>query len=157
MCSPMQDREVLDDEAVIIHSPGLAGEPEVFEPYTGVSLPGVSGDIGGWLEALWERRSLDVMTEGPWPWAIGARASVVRSATMPRVNVPASLNGQARACTACSHRHSIGVIIVPGMASIVDDAASITVWPEAFMHRWSMWSGHRVRPWCSCGLLFHAR
>ena len=51
---PHVDGEVLDDEVVIIHSFGSAGEPEVFEPYTGVCLPGVPGDVGGWLEALWE-------------------------------------------------------------------------------------------------------
>ena len=47
---PYVDREILNDEVVIIHSSGSAGEPEVFEPYTGVGLPGVSGDVGGWSE-----------------------------------------------------------------------------------------------------------
>ena len=46
--------EVLDDEVIIIHSSGSTGEPEVLEPYTGVHLPGVPGDVGGRLEALWE-------------------------------------------------------------------------------------------------------
>jgi len=49
------------------------------------------------------------------------------------------------------------VIIVPGVASIVDDAASIMVWPEPFTHRWSVWSGRRVKLWCSRGLLPHAQ
>ena len=44
---PHADGEVLDDEVVIIHSSGSAGEPEVFEPYTKVRLPGVPGDAGG--------------------------------------------------------------------------------------------------------------
>ena len=51
---PHTDGEVLDDEVVIIHSSGSAGELEVFEPYTGVRLPGVPGDVGGWSEAPWE-------------------------------------------------------------------------------------------------------
>ena len=51
---PHVDGQVLDDEVVIIHSSGSAGEPEVFEPYTRVSLLGVSGNVGGWSEALWE-------------------------------------------------------------------------------------------------------
>ena len=63
---PHVDGEILNDEVVIIHSSGLAGKPEVFEPYIGVHFPGVSGDVGEWSEALWERRSLDAWTKGPW-------------------------------------------------------------------------------------------
>ena len=63
---PQADGEVLDDEVMIIHSSGLAGKPKVFKPYQ-VYLPGVPGDVGGWLEALWERRFLDAVTNGPWP------------------------------------------------------------------------------------------
>ena len=48
---PHVDGEVLNDEVVIIHSSGSAGEPEVFEPYTRVCLPGVPSDVGGWSEA----------------------------------------------------------------------------------------------------------
>ena len=44
---PHADGEVLDDEVVIIYSSGSTGEPEVFEPYTGIRLPGVPGDVGG--------------------------------------------------------------------------------------------------------------
>ena len=61
------DVEILDDEIVIIHPSGPAGEPKVFEPNTRVCLPGVLGDVGGRSEALWERRFLDVATKGPWP------------------------------------------------------------------------------------------
>ena len=64
---PYADGEILNDEVVIIHSSGSVGEPEVFEPYTEVRFPCVSGDVGGWSEALWERRSLDATTKGPWP------------------------------------------------------------------------------------------
>ena len=148
---PHKDGEVLNDEVVIIHSSSSVGEPEVFEPYTRVCLPGVPGDVGGWSEALWERRFLDATTKGPWPEAVRAKAPVVWSATMPRVRVPTLLDGQAEARVACSRRHSMDVIIVPRMALIVDDATSVTVWPELFMHRWSLWSGHRVRPRCNHG------
>ena len=51
---PHADEEVLNDEVVIIHPSGSVGEPEVFEPYTGVHFPDVSGDVGGWSEVLWE-------------------------------------------------------------------------------------------------------
>ena len=64
---PHADGEILNDEVVIIHSPSSAGEPKVFKPYTGVCFPGVFGDVGGWLKVLWERRSLDATTKGPWP------------------------------------------------------------------------------------------
>ena len=74
---PYADGEILNDEVVIIHSSSSVGEPEIFEPYTRVRLPSVSGDVGGWSEALWGRRSLYVMTKGPWSQAIWARTSVV--------------------------------------------------------------------------------
>ena len=51
---PHVDGEVLNDDVVIIHPFGSVGELEVFEPYTRVCFPGVSGDVGGWLKALWE-------------------------------------------------------------------------------------------------------
>ena len=35
---PHVDGEVLNDEVIIIHSPGSTGEPEVFEPYTEICL-----------------------------------------------------------------------------------------------------------------------
>ena len=50
---PHVDREVLNDEVIIIHSPGLAGEPEVFEPYIEIRFPSVFGDVGKRSEALW--------------------------------------------------------------------------------------------------------
>ena len=44
---PHADGEILNDEMVIIHPSGSAGEPEIFEPYTEVHLPGVLGNVGG--------------------------------------------------------------------------------------------------------------
>ena len=51
---PHVDGEVLNDEVVIIHSSGLAGKLEVFEPYTRIHLPSIFGDVGRQSEALWE-------------------------------------------------------------------------------------------------------
>ena len=67
---PYVNGEVLNDEVVIIHSFSTAGEPEIFEPYTGFRLPSLLGDVGGRSEALWERRSLDASAKGPWSRAI---------------------------------------------------------------------------------------
>ena len=67
---PHADREVLNDEVVIIHSFGSVDEPEVFEPYTRIHFSGVFGDVGRWSEALWEWRLLDAMAKGPWSRAI---------------------------------------------------------------------------------------
>ena len=63
---PHTDREILNDEIVIIHASGSAGEPEIFEPNAGVCLPGVLGDVGGRSEALWERRPSDTPVKSPW-------------------------------------------------------------------------------------------
>ena len=43
---PHADGEILNDLKVIIHPSGLAGEPEIFKPYTKVHLPGVLGNVG---------------------------------------------------------------------------------------------------------------
>ena len=51
---PHVDGEILNDEMVIIHPSGSTSEPEIFEPNTGVRLPGVLGDVGGRSEAMWE-------------------------------------------------------------------------------------------------------
>ena len=63
---PHADGEILNDEMVIIHPSDLVGEPEIFEPYTRVCLPGIFGDVGRRSEALWERCSLDVSAKSPW-------------------------------------------------------------------------------------------
>ena len=63
---PHADGEALNEEVVIIHSSGSTSKPEVFEPYTEVHFLGVSSNVGGWSEALWERRSPDMPTKGPW-------------------------------------------------------------------------------------------
>ena len=128
------DGEILNDEMVIIHPSGSAGEPEIFEPNTGVRLPGVPDDVGGRSDALWERCSLDTLTKGPWSRDIWAGTLVVWSATMPGLCVLALLNGQARACTACSRCHSIGVIIMPGLMPVADVAASVLVRTEPFTY-----------------------
>ena len=74
---PYANGKILNDEIVIIHSSGPAGEPEVFEPNAWVGLPSVFGDVGGRLETLREQCSPIRPAEGPWPWAYRARAPVV--------------------------------------------------------------------------------
>ena len=74
---PHVDGEILDDEMVITDPSGSVGEPEIFEPYTWVRLPGILGDVGGRSKALWERRSLDASAKGPWSRAIRARTPVI--------------------------------------------------------------------------------
>ena len=100
---PHADGEILNDEVAIIHSPGSIGELEVFEPYTRIHLPGIFGDVGRRLEALWERRSLDASAKGPWSWAIRAGTPIVWSATTPRVRLAGPLDGPVGACATCSH------------------------------------------------------
>ena len=124
---PHADGEVLNDEVVIIHSSGSVGEPKVFKPYTGIHFPGVFGDVGRWLEALWKWCFLDATGKGPWSRAIRVGTPIVWSATMPRVRFPAPLNGSAGARAACSHRPLMDVIITPGLIPIVDDTASVSV------------------------------
>ena len=58
--------EVLNDEVIIIQSPGSAGEPRVFKPYTGICVPGIFGDVGRWSKVLWERCSFDAPAKVPW-------------------------------------------------------------------------------------------
>ena len=74
---PHTDGEILNDEKVIIHPSGSAGEPKIFEPNTGVCLLGVFGDVGRRSEALWEWCSPDTPVKGPWSQALRARTPVV--------------------------------------------------------------------------------
>ena len=152
---PHVDGEILNNEKVIIHPFGSAGELEIFEPNIGVRLPCVLGDVSGRSEALWERRSPDTPVKGPWSRALRARTLVAWPATMPGARLTTPLNGSAETRVACSHYRPVDVIIMPGMMSIADDAASILVWTEPLMYRWSMWSRRQVRPRCSCCLLSH--
>ena len=152
----LSDGEVLDVEVVIIHSSSSVGEPEVFEPYTGIRLPGILGDVGRRSKAMWERRSLDAPAKGPWSWAIRARTPVVWPTTMSGARFTGPLDGPARAHAACPHRRSMDVIVMLGLTLVVDDTVSVSVRPKAFAHRRPVWSGRRVRLWHSYGLLFHA-
>ena len=124
---PYTDGEVLNDEVVIIHSFGSTGEPKVFEPYIGVCLPGILGDVGRWSEVLWEQRSLDASAKGPWSRAIQDGTPVVGSATMPRARFTAPLDGSAEIRVACPHHRPVDVIIMPGLMPVADDAASVLV------------------------------
>ena len=124
---PHANGKILNDEIVMIHSSGPAGEPEVFEPNAWVCLPGVFGDVGGWSEALWEWRSPDTPVKGPWSRALRARTSVVWPAAMPRARFTAPLDGSAEAHVACPHRRPVDVIIMPSLMSVADDAARVLV------------------------------
>ena len=109
---PHADREVLNDEVVIIHSSGLVGEPKVFEPYTGIRLPSIFGDVGRRSEALWEQHSLDASAKGLWSWTIRARTLVIRSATTPRVHLAGPLDASVGAHATCSHHSLMDVIVM---------------------------------------------
>jgi hypothetical protein len=82
------DGEVLDDEVITIRSSGPTGELEVFQPYSGVFLLGVLGDVSGRSEAQWEWHFLDAMIEGPQARAVRTKARITiliaRSVAMPR-------------------------------------------------------------------------
>ena len=138
---PHVNGEVLNDEMVIIHSSGSAGEPKICEPYTGVHLPGVLGNVGGRSKALWERHSLDASPKGPGSRAIQARTPVVQPATMPMVHFAAPVNGLAGVRVAHPYCRLMDVIIMPGPMSVADAAASILVLSKPFAHRGSVWSG----------------
>ena len=135
---PHADGEILNDEVVIIHSSSSAGEPEIFEPYTGIRLPGVPGDVGGRSEALWKRHSLDALAKGPWSRAIRAGTLVVWPATMPRARFTAPLDGPAKTHVAFFHRRPVDVIIMPGLMPVADDAASALVWTGPFTYQRSV-------------------
>jgi hypothetical protein len=66
---------------------GSAGESEIFQPYSGVRLLGVLGDVGGWSEVRREWYFLEVAAEGSWARAVRTEAPVAvpiaRSATTP--------------------------------------------------------------------------
>ena len=111
---PHVDGEVLNDEVVIIHPSGSAGEPEVFEPYTEIRLLGIFGDVGRRSEAWWEWRSLDALAKGLWSWAIWDGTPVTGSVTAPGVCLPGLLDSPVGARVICSHRRPMDVIIVLG-------------------------------------------
>ena len=153
---PHTDGEILDDEIVIIHPSGLAGEPEIFEPYTRVCLPGVLGDVGGWSKALRERRSPDTLAKGPWSWALRARTPIVWPATMPGACFTAPLDGSAGTRVSCPHRRPVDVIIMPGLMSVANDVVSVLVRTRPFVNRRSVLSRRQLGPRRSRCLLSRA-
>jgi hypothetical protein len=48
---PDTDGEVLDDKVIIIRSSGPVSKLEVFQPYSGIRLPNVFGNVSGRSEA----------------------------------------------------------------------------------------------------------
>jgi hypothetical protein len=78
--------EVLDDEEIICHSPGVASEPVVLESHTGVGVPVVSRYVGQSTIARRELRVADALAEGPWTplvWRSVAVAVVVAVVAPP--------------------------------------------------------------------------
>ena len=138
---------------VIIHPSGSTGELEIFEPNTGVCLPGVLGDVGGWSEALWERRTPYTPVESPWSRALRAGTPVVWPAIMPRACFTAPLDGSGRTHVACPHRHPMDVIIMSSLMPVADDTMSILVQTMPFAYMRTVWSRSQVGPRRSCGLL----
>ena len=124
---PHVDGEILNDEIVIIHPSGSAGEPEIFEPNTGVCLPGVLGDVGGRSEALWERRSPDTPVKGPWSQELRAGTPVIWPVIVPGARFTAPLDGSAGIRVACSYYRPVDVIIMPCLMPVADDATSVLV------------------------------
>ena len=149
---PHANGEILNDEKVIIHPSGLIGEPEIFEPNTGVCFSGVLGDVGGWSEALRERRSPNTPVKGPWSRALRAGTPVVRLATVSGARFTAPLDGSTGIYVACSHRRPVDVIIMLGAMPIADDATSVIVWTGPLGYWQSMQSRHQVRPRRGCCL-----
>ena len=131
-----------DDEIVIIHPSSSVGELEIFEPNTGICLPGVLGNVGGRSEALREQHSLDTPAKDSWSLALGAGTPVVWLMTMAGAHFNAPLEGSARNCVACSCHRPVDIIIVLGPMPVVDDATSILVWTGPLVYRWSMGRGH---------------
>jgi len=138
--SPHADGKVLNDEVVIIHSSGSVGELKVFEPYTGVRLSGILGDVGKRLEAPWEWHSLDASAKGPWSWAIWAGTPVIRPTTTPGARFSTPHNGPTGVCVTYPHRRPRDVIIMPGLMSVADDATSVLVRTKSFAYQRSVWS-----------------
>ena len=138
--SPDADGEILNDEKVIIHPSGSAGEPEIFEPNIEVCLLGVLGDVDGRSEALWERRSPDTPVKGPWSQALRARTPIVWPATVPGVRFTAPLDGSAGFHVACSHHRPVDVILMLRLMPVANDAASVLVRTGPFMYRRSVQS-----------------
>jgi len=109
------------------------------------------------VEALREWCSRDALAKGPWSQAIRAGTSVVGLVTTPGVRFTGPFNGPARARVVCSHLRPMDVIIMLIPTPVADNVVSVSVRPEAFTHRWPVWSGRWVRPWGNCALLFHAQ
>jgi hypothetical protein len=60
------ERQVLDHEEIVGRPTGVAREPVVLEPYTGVGVPVVPWHVGQSLEARGELRVTDAPAKSPW-------------------------------------------------------------------------------------------
>ena len=67
----------MDDELVIVHSPGPAREPVVLQPYAGVGLPSVFHNVCRRPKTLGEVGLADRLGEGAKSQRVWARTSVM--------------------------------------------------------------------------------
>jgi hypothetical protein len=129
---PNIDREVLDDEGVIVRPSGSIGEPEINQPYSGVRLLGVLGDVGGRSEARLELRILNVAFEGPWAQAIQTGPPIAVVVTR------LAITPGGRPLVLTLRLVSISLVVVVG--------------PVPTTHHRTLRGGRRVEARCSRGL-----
>jgi hypothetical protein len=60
------ERQILDHEEIVSHPTGVAHEPVVLEPHTGVGVPVVSRYVGRGLEARGELLVTDAPAKSSW-------------------------------------------------------------------------------------------
>ena len=113
---------VADNEIVTIRSTGLASEPIILEPQSGVCFPRVFRDVGRRSVPWWEDDVDDVSVEGLRSQQVKAQASVlaaVIASAMTWVVAVASLLPR----------------IAVGMPMGIEGVARITVAAETLVHR----------------------
>jgi hypothetical protein len=81
------ERQILDDEKINHRSCGLASEPIVLKPYTGVGVPVIPWHVGRSAEVRRELQVADALAKGPWtslvrrPVAVAVVVTVVAPPT----------------------------------------------------------------------------
>ena len=131
---PHVDGEILNDEKVIIHPSGSAGEPKIFEPNTGVCLPSVLGNVGGRSEAQWEWCFPDTPVKGLWSRALRAGTLVIRPATVSGACFTSSLDGLAG--IRGTYRCMVDIVITLGSMLVANGATGVLVQIGPLVYRW---------------------
>ena len=112
----------MDNEIIIIHSTGLASNPIILEPRSGVHFPRVFQDVGRRSVPRWEDDVEDVSAKGLRSQQVGARDSVLAA-------VIASAMTWVVAVASPLPR------IATGTPAGIEGVARVTVEAETFMHR----------------------